>query len=100
MLREGSPLIGLGGDLGRLLGGAGGFKEGPQSPASPFGQPSADWLKSDPDNVEQAMLQVPTTRAKSQILFAMVLQCHANPIIAQATVKGPPACEHAVILTL
>ena len=65
MLRDGSPLIGLGGDLGRLLGGAGGFKEGPQSPASPFGQPSADWLKSDPDNVEQAMLQVATDAPKT-----------------------------------
>ncbi|KAK9841774.1 hypothetical protein WJX81_002131 [Elliptochloris bilobata] len=57
MLREGSPLMGLGGDLGRLLGAAGGFKEGPQSPVSPFGQPPPEWLKADPDNVEQAMLQ-------------------------------------------
>ena len=57
--REGSPLMSLGGDLTRLLGSAGGgFKDGPQSPVSPFGQPTPDWLKSDPDNVEQAMLQV------------------------------------------
>ena len=72
MLRDGSPLMGLGGDLSRLLGGAGGFKEGPQSPASPFGQPSADWLKSDPDNVEQAMLQVKKWHLKPDPQFVGV----------------------------
>jgi hypothetical protein len=59
--REASPLLGLGGDLSRLLGGAG-FKDGPQSPVSPFGQPAPDWLKSDPDNMEQAMLQARSWR--------------------------------------
>ncbi len=73
--REASPLLGLGGDLSRLLGGAG-FKDGPQSPVSPFGQPAPDWLKSDPDNMEQAMPQArawhPGGLPPARALFALV----------------------------